>query len=70
MRLGTSSPWPAARPFCWPGSYTLYVSFVMRAWGGHPDGTAFAVLIGNAATPLIDRILRQPRTHAQNENPS
>lgn len=28
--------------------------FVIRQWGGYPDGIAFAVLLMNMATPLID----------------
>ena len=28
---------------------------MIRGWGGYPDGVAFAVLLGNAAAPLIDR---------------
>ena len=44
--------------------------FIIRAWGGYPDGIAFAVLLGNAATPLIDRIFRQPQARARNENPT
>jgi electron transport complex protein RnfD len=31
------------------------LTFVIRAWGGYPDGVAFAVLLMNAAVPLIDR---------------
>lgn len=30
-------------------------TFVIRTWGGYPDGIAFAVLLMNAAVPLIDR---------------
>ncbi len=31
------------------------ITFVIRTWGGYPDGVAFAVLLMNAAVPLIDR---------------
>ena len=31
--------------------------FLIRSHGGYPDGAAFAVLLMNAATPLIDRVL-------------
>jgi len=31
------------------------ITYVIRTWGGYPDGVAFAVLIMNAAVPLIDR---------------
>ncbi len=32
--------------------------FVIRTWTGYPEGVAFAVLLMNAATPLIDRWVR------------
>lgn len=32
--------------------------FCIRTWGAYPDGVAFAVLLGNAAAPLIDRCTR------------
>ncbi|GAB6054583.1 RnfABCDGE type electron transport complex subunit D [Magnetospira thiophila] len=32
--------------------------FVIRTWSGYPEGVAFAVLLMNAATPLIDRWVR------------
>ena len=35
-----------------------FVTYVIRTWGGYPDGVAFAVLLMNAATPVIDRYLR------------
>jgi Na+-translocating ferredoxin:NAD+ oxidoreductase subunit D len=31
------------------------ITYVIRTWGGYPDGVAFAVLIMNLAVPLIDR---------------
>jgi len=31
------------------------LAYAIRAWGGYPDGVAFAVLLMNAAVPLIDR---------------
>ena len=34
------------------------LTFAIRTWGGYPDGVAFAVLIMNAAVPLIDRYSR------------
>ncbi len=30
--------------------------FVIRATGSYPDGVAFAVLLGNLATPVLDRL--------------
>ena len=51
---------PGSRPGQWLfGACTAAITFVIRAWGGYPDGIAFAVLIANAATPLIDRAFRQ-----------
>ncbi|RDL43483.1 electron transport complex subunit RsxD [Marinomonas piezotolerans] len=36
--------------------------YVIRSWGGYPDGVAFAVLLMNFAAPLID-YYTQPRTY-------
>lgn len=36
------------------------IIYVIRAWGGYPDGVAFAVLIMNMAVPTIDTFT-QPR---------
>lgn len=36
------------------------MTWVIRTWGGYPEGLAFAVLLMNAGTPLIDR-WTQPR---------
>lgn len=36
------------------------LTYVIRAWGGYPDGVAFAVLLMNMATPTID-YYTQPR---------
>ncbi len=38
------------------------VTYVIRTWGGHPDGVAFAVLLMNLSVPLIDRFT-VPRIH-------
>lgn len=38
--------------------------FVIRSWGGYPEGVGFAVLLMNAATPLIDHYLR-PRIYGR-----
>jgi electron transport complex protein RnfD len=34
------------------------LTYVIRTWGGYPDGIAFAVLLMNATVPLIDRYTR------------
>ncbi|MDP8257292.1 MAG: RnfABCDGE type electron transport complex subunit D [Candidatus Alcyoniella australis] len=31
------------------------LTVVIRLWGGYPEGVSFAILLGNAAVPLIDR---------------
>ena len=35
--------------------------FIIRTWGGYPEGVAFAVLLMNALTPLIDHYVRPRR---------
>ena len=41
------------------------LTYVIRTWGGYPDGVAFAVLLMNACVPLIDRYTRpRPFGHA------
>lgn len=37
-----------------------FFTFIIRAWGGYPDGIAFAVLLMNMAVPTID-YYTQPR---------
>ncbi len=34
------------------------LTFIIRGWGGYPDGVAFAVLLMNMATPAIDYFYR------------
>ncbi len=34
------------------------LTFVIRRWGGCPEGVSFAILIMNAAVPLLDRFCR------------
>jgi electron transport complex protein RnfD len=38
--------------------------YVIRTWAGFPEGVAFAVLLMNAATPLIDHYMR-PRIYGR-----
>ncbi|MEQ1558808.1 MAG: RnfABCDGE type electron transport complex subunit D [Methyloglobulus sp.] len=38
--------------------------FVIRTWGSYPEGAGFAVLLMNAATPLIDHYIR-PRIYGR-----
>lgn len=41
-------------------------TYAIRTWGGYPDGIAFAVLLMNAAVPLVDRYT-QPRIYGHLE---
>jgi Na+-translocating ferredoxin:NAD+ oxidoreductase subunit D len=34
------------------------IAYIIRAWGGYPDGFAFAVLIANSASPLLAHYTR------------
>ncbi|MFV2031883.1 MAG: electron transport complex subunit RsxD [Gammaproteobacteria bacterium] len=40
--------------------------YVIRTWGGYPDGVAFAVLLANMCVPLID-YYTQPRVYGGDE---
>ena len=40
------------------------ITYIIRAWGGYPDGVAFGVLIMNMAVPTID-YYTQPRVFGQ-----
>ena len=39
------------------------ITMIIRYWGGFTDGVAFAVLLMNAATPLLDRV--RPRVYGR-----
>jgi electron transport complex protein RnfD len=39
----------------WYGAGIGVIAWLVRTWGGYPDGFAFGVLLMNAAVPLIDR---------------
>lgn len=41
------------------------LTYVIRTWGGYPEGVAFAVLLMNALAPAIDRLLK-PRIYGRN----
>lgn len=41
------------------------VTYIIRTWGGFPDGVAFAVLLANIAVPLIDYYTK-PRVYGTN----
>ena len=40
------------------------LTWLIRTWGGYPEGVAFAVMLMNAATPVIDRYLK-PRIYGR-----
>jgi electron transport complex protein RnfD len=40
------------------------LTFVIRKWGGYPEGVSYAILMMNAATPIIDRFSK-PRKYGQ-----
>ncbi|NOH72584.1 electron transport complex subunit RsxD [Vibrio pectenicida] len=44
------------------GAFIGAMVFMIRTWGGFPDGVAFAVLLGNMCVPLIDYYTK-PRTY-------
>lgn len=37
------------------------LTFVIRKWGGYPEGVSYSILIMNAAVPLIDRFIKPKR---------
>ena len=41
-----------------------FITWVIRTYGGYPEGMAFAVLLMNAVTPLIDHYFR-PRIYGR-----
>jgi Na+-translocating ferredoxin:NAD+ oxidoreductase subunit D len=44
------------------GAFIGFLVFIIRQWGGYPDGVAFAVLLANMCVPLIDHYT-QPRVY-------
>ena len=45
------------------------IAYIIRAWGGYPDGIAFAVLLMNMTVPLLDHYTR-PRTYGASDRRS
>lgn len=37
------------------------ITVVIRQWGAYPEGISFAILVGNAVTPLINKCVRPTR---------
>lgn len=46
------------------GAMIGLLAYVIRTWGGYPDGIAFAVLLANMCVPLIDYYTR-PRAYGE-----
>ena len=44
------------------GAGIAAIAYIIRTWGGYPDGIAFAVLLMNMTVPLLDHYTR-PRTY-------
>jgi electron transport complex protein RnfD len=50
---------PIGRGAQWAhGALVGTLTVVIRVWGGMPEGVMYAILLGNAAAPLLDRALR------------
>lgn len=50
-------------PVTWKGMLLFgagcgLITFVIRIWGGYPEGVSYAILLMNAAVPLIDRFTK------------
>ena len=60
--LVTSPVTPAGQLLFGAGCGALV--FVIRTWAGYPEGMAFAVMLMNALTPLIDHYIR-PRVYGR-----
>jgi len=40
------------------------ITFVIRKWGGYPEGVSYSILLMNCATPLLDKFTR-PRRYGE-----
>jgi electron transport complex protein RnfD len=60
--LVTSPATPRGQLLFGAGCGTL--AYIIRTWGGYPEGVAFAVVLMNAVTPVIDHYLR-PRIYGR-----
>jgi len=56
-----ASPMTSLGHYCY-GVLIGVLTLVIRTWGGMPEGVMYAILLGNAVSPLIDRAIR-PRTY-------
>lgn len=50
------------------GAGIAAIAYIIRNWGGYPDGIAFGVLLMNMAAPLLDQYT-QPRTYGKTKEP-
>jgi electron transport complex protein RnfD len=54
---------PITHAGCWAyGALIGVVVVAIRAWGGMPEGVMYAILLGNAVAPHLDRLF-QPRVY-------
>jgi electron transport complex protein RnfD len=51
------------------GAGIAAITYIIRTWGGYPDGIAFAVLLMNITVPLLDHYTR-PRTYGATDKDS
>lgn len=60
---------PVTSPNTNPGMFLFgflvgLMTWIIRTWGGYPEGVAFAVMLMNALTPIIDRYVK-PRIYGR-----
>jgi electron transport complex protein RnfD len=52
-----------------PGARLLFgagaglLTYLIRTWGGYPDGVAFAVLLMNLCVPALERFVASRQEH-------
>lgn len=49
------------------GAGIAVLVYIIRTWGGYPDGIAFAIILMNMTVPLLDYYTK-PRTYGKTEN--
>jgi electron transport complex protein RnfD len=59
------APEPVTSPVTPAGMLTFgflagILTMIIRMWGGHPDGSFYAILVMNAATPLFNKLKPKP----------
>lgn len=63
---------PVTSPNTGPGQFIFglccgLLTWIIRTWGGYPEGVAFAVMLMNAATPIIDHYVK-PRIYGRSRS--